>query len=196
MARELVLEAIRGVDGRAVLVGGQAVAFWAEHYAKLGRSLVGDPTGMYVSKDTDFATESLEPEQLRAVVADVASRLRGSARLEHEFGSLIVATVSFHDGAHHLRHVEFLRRVHGVSDRRRIFEQAVRLQAGGGLPPLRGMHPVMLLETRLANIVDLEKYQDDEGSVRGSSRATFCGSGCATSWTPGGGRRARTSSAR
>lgn len=80
LKREYVIEALDSVDQRAVLVGGQAVAWWAEYYAAQGRlSAIEEPTEMYVSKDADFAASSLQPRDLRPMVRDVAGRLRGAS---------------------------------------------------------------------------------------------------------------------
>ena len=162
LKREYVLEALESVGQRAVLVGGQAVAWWAEYYGVQGRlPAIDQPTAMYVSKDTDFAARSLEPRELRPMVREVAGRLGGVAHFKFPFNSLVVASVTYTDDEEDERSVEFLRGVHGVRRRAFVLDEAVGFEATDELPSFYVMHPVMLLETRVANVVELEGYQTD-----------------------------------
>ena len=89
LPREDLVRALAVIADRAVLVGGPAVAWWAEHYARQGRlERITEPTGMYVSKDADFAPLQLADAELRALVKDVARRVGGRSVINHEFGSL------------------------------------------------------------------------------------------------------------
>lgn len=162
LKREHVIEALESVEGGAVLVGGQAVAWWAEYYGLKGRlAAIEEPTAMYVSKDTDFAAKSLQPRELRPMVKRVASRLGGAAAFKFPFGSLVVASVTYTDDEGEARTVEFLKGVYGVRGRERLFDEAVGFEASAELPAFYVMHPVMLLESRVANVVDLEGYQSE-----------------------------------
>lgn len=73
----------------------------------------------------------------------------------------MVASVTFTDDEGEERSVEFLKGVHGVRGRDRVLDQAVGFEASGDLPSFYVMHPVMLLESRVANVVELEGYQNE-----------------------------------
>lgn len=167
LGREQVLEVLRGVEGRAVLVAGQAVAWWAEYYAQRGRfSFENGAAAMYVSKDADFVPASLVPSDLDPLVDDVACRLRGKPRRKFAFNDLVVATVSFTDEHAEPRSVEFLKGLHGIESRGHILDRAVLFEASDDHPVLYVMHPVMLFESRVANVADLEKYRDEKGVLQ------------------------------
>lgn len=162
LKREYVLEALESVDKRAVLVGGQAVAWWAEYYGVRGRlPAIDDPTAMYISKDADFAARSLDPRKLRPVVKEVAARLHGAPHFKFPFTSLVAASVTFTDDEGEERTVEFLKGVHGIRGRDRVLDEAVGFEATADLPSFYVMHPVMLLESRAANVVELDGYQTE-----------------------------------
>lgn len=147
MSRERVFEVVAEVGGRAVLVAGQAVAVWAEYYARRGRlPSVGGAGTMYVSKDVDFAAVSLDPRDLEPMVGDLASRLGGRAEHNFAWDSMIVACVKYPRGR-----VDFLRGVHG-SQRDALLSEAIVFHPPEGLdlPSFEIVHPIGLLETRIA----------------------------------------------
>lgn len=78
----------------------------------------------------------------------------------------MVGRVFYRDGADQERIVELLKSIHGVKLRRRIFEEAVTFEGEDDLPTVRILHPVMQLETRVANVVDLERYRTPEGILQ------------------------------
>jgi hypothetical protein len=167
LKREYVLEALESVDQGAVLVGGQAVAWWAEYYGMRGRlPAIDEPMAMYVSKDADFAARSLDPRELRPMVKELAVRLHGSPHFKFPFTSLVVASVTFTDDEGEERTVEFLKGVHGIRGRDRVLDQAVGFEATDDLPSFYVIHPVMLLESRAANVVELDGYQTDTGILQ------------------------------
>ena len=167
LGRDYVWEVLRGVAGRAVLVAGQAVAWWGEYYAQLGRfSFENGAAALYVSKDADFVPASLVPADLDPLVDDVASRLRGKPLRKFAFSDLVAAAVSFTDEHSEPRSVEFLKGLHGIASRDHILDRAVLFEASDDHPVLYVMHPVMLFESRVANVVDLEKYRDEKGLLQ------------------------------
>lgn len=162
LKREYVIAALDSVDRRAVLVGGQAVAWWAEYYAAQDRlPAIGEPTAMYVSKDADFAARSLDPRELRPIVKELAARLHGAPHFNFPFNSLVAACVTFTDDEGEERAVEFLKGVYGIRGRDRVLDQAVGFEATADLPSFYVMHPLMLLESRAANAVELDGYQTE-----------------------------------
>ena len=109
LSKDDVLGILTAVGDRAVLVGGQAVAWWAEFYGRQNRlTSLQRATDLYVSKDADFMPGSLEHEAVRRLVADVATRLRGTATSKFAFNSILVGSVEYRDTLGVVRSVEFL----------------------------------------------------------------------------------------
>jgi hypothetical protein len=144
---------------RVILVGGQAVNLWAEHYLAQGRVpelLVDVP---YTSKDVDFCAS-------KEVVRAFAARLpQGRAR----FPSLDDATpntgiVMFVDDAGRERVIDFLAAPFGL-DAKEVERDAVSMdvldaqgQATGRR--FRVMHPIASMESRVHNVVGLAHTYD------------------------------------
>lgn len=63
--------------------------------------------------------------------------------------------------------VDFLRGVHG-SERDALLAEAIVFQPPEGLPlpAFEIMHPIGLLETRIANVIDLPSYQNEKGLLQ------------------------------
>lgn len=160
-----VLKAIHAVGEDAVLICGQAVAWWATFYAGRGRIELSSPSGAFVSQDIDFTPGSLERGHVRELARRVAKQMRGRSTEQMVFGSRIAASVSFVDSLGDQRALELLNGVFGVSKHREIIEQAVRQRLPDG-SILYVMHPVMLLESRVANVAYLEKYQNETGRLQ------------------------------
>ena len=166
LSREDALKIIGAVNERAVLVGGQAVAWWAQYYAEQGRlPSLAEPDALYVSRDADFLPNSTSRDPLRALVRDVANRLGGSSSTKFPFSSLVIGTVTYTDSRGQTRDVEFLKNVLGTGKRDKVLNTAVRFDAVDG-PAVYVMHPVSLMESRVANVVELEKYRTPTGTLQ------------------------------
>ena len=150
LSREDAFRVFASVLGtNAVLVGGQAVAFWAELYLDQHRlpELVRE-TGIYVSRDVDFLGGRREAEVC-------AQALNGKVYAQDRpWDSLPVsaAQVQFVDSAAHERVVDFLINVCGIPRAEEVRDCAVAFDVEDASAPLYVMDPVTCLRTRLANI--------------------------------------------
>jgi hypothetical protein len=138
----------------AVLVGGQAVNFWAEYYA--GRVPQLARAAPFTSKDIDFCGD------VRAVRL-CASRLGGSATLASmDDATPNVGVVSFDDadGGHHT--IDFIDQPMGLTaaEVRRTAIPIEVLDAAGRETGarIRVMHPVLCMESRVHNTMALPGY--------------------------------------
>lgn len=137
-----------------VLVGGQAVNFWAERYLPRNPGLaLGAP---YTSKDIDFCAG---PD----VVEECARLLGGRATLPAPFDDATPSSglVAFTDGHGVEQVIDFLKAPFGLR-----VEELFRLALPVDVPrddgpPLRFlvMHPVLCLESRCHNVGGLPGYR-------------------------------------
>jgi hypothetical protein len=162
MVRDDVLRVLASVDGRAVLVGGQAVGWWVERYAGAGRLPELDSVhALYVSKDIDFLASG-DPKIIEPLVQKVAHDLGGrvTSPSKTNWTSLLSHRVLFAGEDHVEREVDFLRNTNGV-DRREVFDTAVRFDADVGFPTVYVMNPEVLFRSRILLAVEFEDYRTD-----------------------------------
>jgi hypothetical protein len=134
---------------KAVLVGGQAIAFWAELYRSQARlPELDEVTEIYVSGDVDFLGGSDEAKAC-------ARLLNGKVYIQDqpwESASVSAAQVHFVDGDAYQRKVDFLINMCGVENIEDVRECAASFEVAGQSELLYVMDPVTCLRTRLANI--------------------------------------------
>lgn len=135
-------------DDTLVLVGGQALNYWLAYYRKRDARL-RRKAGV-TSTDIDILGSN-------AAINRIADALHVRPKNEGPRTST-VAVVRFKDRDGVDRIIDFMRAVHGLTERR-VRETAVEVQTTSG--PLRIMHPVVCLESRVHNVHSFEKYQDD-----------------------------------
>lgn len=138
-----ILSAVSEVH--AVLIGGQAVNFWAR--------LLDDPAlhvadTVLVSKDIDFAGR---PDQ-----AHVCARLLGGHAKTFQPPSVTSAEVYFQDSDGYPRVIDFLTSPGGV-DGREVIDTAVSITIEATGTELRVMAPVLCLESRVFNVMTLRR---------------------------------------
>jgi hypothetical protein len=142
-----------------VLVGGQAVSCWAEHYLSLGRVpelVAGAP---YTSKDADFVGD-------RKAASYCARKLDGSAHFPDDPGdpSPSTAKVVFKDANGRERTIDFLRVVYGLDSDDLVKTSIPFVLHTSGKPTgqrIRVMHPERCMESRAHNYVGLPGYKDE-----------------------------------
>jgi hypothetical protein len=157
-----------------VLVGGQGQGFWVGQYADTVPELQADLAahGPLTSRDIDFLGS-------RAAAERCAQRLAGRlqvADIDHATPNPLV--VHYTDGRGHLRLIDFLSALHGIRRTADVYDTAVvvdflapDLAAAGR--HFRVGHPVLLMESRISNVVDLRKYQTEHGR-RQARAAILC----------------------
>jgi len=158
-------------DHRAiVLIGGQAVAFWAR---LLGVTETQPELLPLLSKDIDFEGDVHAAEEAAAL-------LGGSARLAglDDIGPT-VALVRFIDADGINRVIDFLVSPLGLAERdvRNTAVRALITDASGAEVPLLLMHPERCMESRIYNVTILGK--DGEHQMR-QLRASIA---CAREWS-------------
>ncbi|MCC6669198.1 MAG: hypothetical protein IT375_36000 [Polyangiaceae bacterium] len=159
------IDVLRRIVGqRIVLVGGQAVNYWAERYAHNVKALRAAMP--FTSKDIDF-------QGLRGDVEECARRLDGTALLasfdDHTPNSGIVR---FKDKRGHDRTIDFLASVAGVDDKQ-LLATAVPVPLPRGAGEVLVMHPTLCLESRAHNVAWLPGYDGPPGRKQ-LRAAIFC----------------------
>lgn len=145
-----VLARLAGV-GEMVLVGGQAVNFWAGMYEQTTPELADN--GPYTSKDIDFAGS-------HAAVKECAARLGGIAKLAtlDDMNTPSTGLVLFVDEDGYQRQIDFLGFVAGVDDGK-LFETSIMATVlgdnGQAVANFRVMHPEQCLRSRVYNVAHL-----------------------------------------
>lgn len=142
-----------------VLVGGQAVNVWSEHYLAQGRAPDLVQCAPFTSKDVDFCGPS------RAAIT-LASRVhKGRARVATiDDHTPNVAAVTFVDDGGHERVIDVLSAPFGMNGRE-VLRRSLPLQvldedgAPSGLH-FRVMHPLDCLESRVHNVIGLPNAYD------------------------------------
>ncbi|MEZ4297217.1 MAG: hypothetical protein R3B70_19790 [Polyangiaceae bacterium] len=161
-----VLARLQGA--KIVLIGGQALNFWAEHFLPRAPELAaGAP---YTSKDIDFCGD-------RAAVIDCASRLQGRFALPSDFESTVNSgVVLFVDGDGTPRQIDFLDAPYGLRAQD-VFDTSIpieELDEHGEPTGIRFsvMHPVRCMESRVHNVIGLR--QTDAHALKQLRASIFC----------------------
>ncbi|MHB8693816.1 MAG: hypothetical protein ACYDHH_21470 [Solirubrobacteraceae bacterium] len=131
-------------DPSVVLVGGQAVFFWARF---LGLVTAGSFEDRLVSKDIDF-------EGSAAAARATADLLGGRSRVpSFDHHTPLTGVVFFDDSDGFERRVDFLVAPLGLNSRD-VRDTAVEIEIGAGasLAKVWAMHPERVMESRIANV--------------------------------------------
>lgn len=145
-----VLQQLGDLTSKIVLVGGQALAFWANHYADRIR-----PTGPVNSKDIDFCgfTDAVEI---------AAERLGGTFQIPEPFSNTPnTGLVAFKDRRGQERRMDFLGDVYGL-DSKEVIEWAIEVEVPvvGGDIAFKVMHPFHCLKSRISKRWGPARLQD------------------------------------
>jgi hypothetical protein len=167
-ARQLE-EILHAVGTKMILIGGQALSFWAGHYL-----IRADPIA--ITRDVDFLIPT--PRSIGALrgrdvdfleskdeVKRLAAALQGHAKFPHEraMTALVGQVVKDLPGGHYVN-IDVLFRVHGDVTTDAIEKRAVDVELPAGR--FRVMHPLDVLQGRLENVYSLAEKQDDHGLVQ------------------------------
>jgi hypothetical protein len=156
-----VLGVIASGPEELVLVGGQAVNFWAEFYAPRVPELRAEAP--FTSGDIDLVGREASQAAPR-----IARALGGSLRKPTIYErTATLAVVAYRDGAGDERLIDFMQRLWRL-DAADIERTSLEMR-----PRLRVMHPVLCLESRVHNCLDFAEYQTPEGYSQARA-ATIC----------------------
>ena len=145
------------------LAGGQALNFWAEHYARAPEL---KHYGPYTSKDVDFFGRYQAAEKL-------AEALGGHVEKPTASGpeAFVEAVVVVPDGDGEFR-IDFLNYVLGTDpgdlEKKRVEIRPLVIRDGEVVGQLQVpiMHPFHVLQSRIANVIKLGNNQVDQRSTR------------------------------
>lgn len=154
---QALLAQLGTVSSDVVLIGGQAVNFWAGQY--LARSAELQGLAPFTSKDIDFCG-SVQHAEACARALGGRCRVFGPDQLTRR-----QAVVDYMDGLSRARSVDFLASPFGV-DGAELRAMAVPIDVPRPpASPLVGhvMHPIHVLESRVANVAELPGYRADKG---------------------------------
>jgi hypothetical protein len=155
LPRELVDRLVRAAGDRLILVGGQALAFWAHHYG-----VDPPPTLAYISRDIDFLAESAGDV---SEVRRLATILGGRAVIPHEKALTALVGQAIKEVAdHEYFTVDVIHKVLG--GRRGLRERAVDVELDGAV--LKVMHPIDVIGSRLVNLHRLPEKQNELGDAQ------------------------------
>jgi hypothetical protein len=136
---------------RMVLVGGQALAFWAAYYA------VPMPTSA-VTKDADFLGVAED-------VRRIARGLGGQAHYPHEKAlTALAGQVTKALPGRDYVNIDVLHRLHGEVSAQAARARAVKVEADAG--QFLVLHPLDVLQGRLENLYSLREKQDEHGAAQ------------------------------
>ncbi|MBI3376611.1 MAG: hypothetical protein HY017_33260 [Betaproteobacteria bacterium] len=151
---QVQLAKLLGLARGAVLVGGQAVAFWASFL----NVPVPPALGSYVTKDSDFLGD-------REDVARMASGMQGAALYPHQRAlTALAGQVKIDLSEHRYLNIDVLHKIVGFDD-----SDAVRKRAEErflGEVRFRVMHPVDCLKSRLENLRKLAEKRNEAGAAQ------------------------------
>jgi hypothetical protein len=165
-----VLAKIADLERDLILVGGQAVNFWASYYEHRVPELAREAP--FTSKDIDFCGE-------QAAVRVCAERLGGTARLAtFDDATPNSGTVVFVDAAGIKRTLDVVSAPFGL-DAAEVHSTALPVEIlddAGAKTDISFfvMHPVLCMESRVHNVVGLASYYDTDHGRRQLRASILC----------------------
>ena len=154
LTEEEVSEILRTCDGEALLVGGQALAFWAQHYQITPLGVLAQ----HVTSDADFLGSA-------ATARELAEALRPHGwrywPVSMDDATAQTAKLSKRIEGEGIKQIDFLGSIIGLATDR-IKQRAVVLHLADGTR-LQVLHPLDVLESRLKNLAVLPSKRDRQG---------------------------------
>jgi hypothetical protein len=142
---------------RLLVVGGQALNFWATSYQDRAKGLTAEAP--FTSKDVDVCAPRSEVEEL-------ARRLGGEARVAgFDDATPNAGTVVYRDEQGTERTLDVMATLVGLKPAD-VQKTSVRIEyetTQGVHVRFRVMHPVVMMESRVHNVVELAKYRTGHG---------------------------------
>ena len=154
LTEEEIDQILRICDGRALLVGGQALAFWAQHYQVKPLGVLS----VNVTSDADFVgtaqvardlSQSLKPMGWRYWQPSLDDATSQTAKLSKRIEG------------QGIKQIDFLGSIVGLKTEG-IKQRAIVLNLADGTH-IRVLHPLDVLESRLKNLAELPSKRDPQG---------------------------------
>ena len=154
LTEEEVDEILRSCNGRALLVGGQALAFWAQYYGITPLGVLG----ANVTSDADFLGSADVAHELAEVLKPKGWRYW---RASMDDATAQTAKLSKRVEGQGIKQIDFLGNIVGL-DSERIKRRAVTLHLADGTQ-VKVLHPLDVLESRLKNLAALPSKRNGQG---------------------------------
>src|SRR5256884_1467075 len=154
LTEEEIDQILRSCDGRALLVGGQALAFWAEHYQVKPPGVLA----VSVTSDVDFVgpaqvardlSRSLKPMGWRYWQPSADDTTSQTAKLTKRIEGQGIKQIDFLGGIVGLK-------TEGIQQRATVLSLADGMR-------IRVLHPLDVLESRLKNLAELPSKRAPQG---------------------------------
>lgn len=148
---EQLTRLLKAAPDDLILVGGQALAFWADYYG-----VDAEQSGFSgaISRDADFLG-------MRKNVGEIAKHVNGTPTYPHERAlTALAGQVRIHLANDQFLNVDVIHRVYGLE------AQDVRRRALKGAledATFLVMHPLDVLQSRIENLADIKDKQTPEG---------------------------------
>lgn len=156
---ETVERLLQAAGGDLVLVGGQALAFWVDYYG-VSPHESGVPA---ISNDVDFLAQSAGDKD---PVRRFAQAIGGQAVFPNKraLTALVGQAVREVSDEEYLN-VDVIFKVVGLEGET-VYKRAVKITAGEGRASFLVMHPLDVLQSRVANLHKLPDKQNDKGRMQ------------------------------
>jgi hypothetical protein len=154
LTEEEIDHILRSCDGRALLVGGQALAFWAQHYQVKPLGVLA----VNVTSDADFVGTA-------QVARDLSQALKSEGwrywQPSVEDATAQTAKLSKRVEGYGIKQIDFLGSIVGLKTEG-IRQRGVVLNLSDGTR-VRVLHPLDVLESRLKNLAQLPSKRNSQG---------------------------------
>lgn len=154
ISKEVVHQLLSRIPPDLILVGGQALAFWIEHYSIDATPPSGEDAA-YVSRDADFLGKRGHVRILAEIIAGKTSYPPRKA-MTILCGQIFV----INDAAKTLMNIDVIHRI-GNLDSDAVRRRAVEASVGGNT--FLVMHPLDVLVSRVENFREIKEKQNRNG---------------------------------
>lgn len=142
-----ILELAASEPPEVVLIGGQALNYWADRYS---------PESQFLRESAPFTSGDVDFLRGLPTAQRIARLLPGRLHTKDVYDvGVTIATVTYRDESGDDRLIHFLGEMHGM-DVNEVVRTSLQLEGY-----LRILHPVLCLESRLSNVLDLAAYQTE-----------------------------------
>jgi hypothetical protein len=154
LTEEEIDQILRSCNGRALLVGGQALAFWAQHYQVKPLGVLS----VNVTSDADFVGTAQVARELSQSLKSMGWRYWQPSV---DDATSQTAKLSKRVEGQGIKQIDFLGSIVGLKTEG-IQQRAVVVNLADGTH-IRVLHPLDVLESRLKNLAQLPSKRDPQG---------------------------------
>lgn len=142
-----ILELASSEPPEVVLIGGQALNYWADRYS---------PGSQFLREAAPFTSGDVDFLRGLPTARRIAELLPGRLETKDVYDTgVTIASITYRDESGEDRLIHFLGEMHGM-DANEVVRTSLRLDGY-----LRILHPVLCLESRLSNVFDLAAYRTE-----------------------------------